>query len=160
MMKIMKSRSEENRQTYDLTEHEEGGFYAEVYTAPFEIEGRPVAGSIYFLLDAGQISHFHEIDCDEIWYYHEGCGMRITVISDSGWKTVLLGADADKGERPMVVIPKGCIFAAENLESEGYTFVSCVTTLKFEYVGFRLVGRDEIKEKYPDIAGEIEHLAY
>ena len=58
----------------------------------------------------------------------------------------------------MVLMPKGCIFAAENLDPEGYTFVSCATTPQFEYAGFRLVHKDEIKEKYPECFEEIKHL--
>ena len=57
------------KKAYHLEKHVEGGSFAEVYTAPFEKDGRALAGSIYFLLDSGEISHFHVIDCDEIWYY-------------------------------------------------------------------------------------------
>ena len=148
------------KEKYRLREHVEGGWFAEVYTAPADKDGRPLMGSIYFLLDAGQISHFHEIDCDEIWYYHEGCGMKITMLSDEGVKERLLGADTDNGECVMVVIPKGVIFAAENLDSESYTFVSCVTTPHFEYSGFRLVDKEEIRSRFPDIADRIDYLAY
>ena len=76
-------RSDELKRAYRLEPHPEGGWFSESYTAPFEKDGRSFAGSIYFLLDAGEISHFHEIDCDEIWYWHEGCGMCITVPSIS-----------------------------------------------------------------------------
>ena len=68
--------TEKLKEIYGLTSHEEGGSFSEIYTAPFEADGRPMAGSIYFLLDRGEISHFHEIDCDELWFYHAGCGMR------------------------------------------------------------------------------------
>ena len=50
--------------------------------------------------------------------------------------------------------------AAENLEADGFTFVSCATTPNFTYEGFRLVEKQEIREKYPEIAGDIEYLAY
>lgn len=156
----MKQRQDILKEYYHLEKHVEGGSFSEVYTAPFEAEGRALAGSIYFLLDSGEISHFHVIDCDEIWYYHEGCGMKITVLSKDGRAEYLLGKNTSCGEQAMVVIPKGCIFAAENLEEDGYTFVSCVTTPDFQYSGFRLVGKEEIKEKYQKIYEEIEHLAY
>lgn len=156
----MISRAEELKKTYRLEEHPEGGHFAEVYTAPLETGGRPLAGSIYFMLDAGEISHFHEIDCDEIWYWHEGCGMKITVLTDAGMEEILLGPDTESGERAMAVIPAGAVFAAENLRSDGCTFVSCVTTPKFEYSGFRLVGREEIRERWPELAAETEYLAY
>ena len=155
----MERRAEILKKAYQLEKHVEGGFFAEVYTAPFEKNGRPLSGSIYFLLDSGEVSHFHVIDCDEIWYYHEGCGMRITILKNGRKEERLLGNDIHRGQCPMVVIPKGCIFAAENLEPDGFSFVSCVTTPGFEYAGFRLVGRDEIRQRFPDCYDGIEKLA-
>ena len=161
-----KMRSELQQRTaflkkiYNMEAHVEGGSFSEVYTAPFEKNGRSLAGSIFFLLDVGEISHFHEIDCDEIWYYHEGCGIRITMLADNGIERYLLGCNPHNEERAMVVIPKGRIFAAENLKPDGYTLVSCVTVPKFEYSGFRLLGRNEIRQRYGDAADEIDYLAY
>ena len=156
----MNTRTEELKKIYALQQHPEGGWFAEVYTAPFEKEGRSLAGSIYFLLDVGDISHFHQIDCDEIWYFHEGCGMKVTLLLDGKKEEYLLGNNVANGERAMVVIPKGAIFGAENLDENGYTFVSCATTPNFTYEGFRLVNKDEIREKYPAIADSIEYMAY
>ena len=73
-----------------LLPHPEGGWFSEVYTAPFEKDGRPLAGSIYFLLDGGDVSHLHEIDCDEIWYWHEGCGLKLTMLYDGRLRELLL----------------------------------------------------------------------
>ena len=140
-------RAEQLIKTYDLQPHEEGGHFSEVYTAPFEADGRPLAGSIYFLLDRGEVSRFHVIDCDEIWYFHEGCGMKIIVLADGSKEEYLLGSNVERGERAMIVIPKGCVFGAQNLDPEGYSFVSCMTTPKFSYDGFRLISEEEIIEK-------------
>ena len=159
-MKDPQQRTEYLKETYQLQKHVEGGWFSEVYTAAFEKDGRSLAGSIFFLLDAGEISHFHEIDCDEIWYYHEGCGMRITMLSEEGVQRFLLGGHPEDGDRAMVVIPKGGIFAAENLQEDGYTFVSCVTVPHFEYAGFRLLGKHEIEAKWGNRASEIGYLAY
>ena len=145
---------------YNLNEHPEGGWFSECYTSSDQVRGRALAGSIYFLLRHGEVSHFHQIDCDEVWYYHEGCGMRITVIKDSSWEEYQLGSNIKNGERAMVVIPKGSVFAAVNLEDTGYTFVSCMTTPKFTYEGFRLVYEKEIRVKYPHIPEELLYLAY
>ena len=87
------------------------------------------------------------IDCDEIWYFHEGCGMKITVLADGSKEEYLLGSSVERGERAMIVIPKGCVFGAQNLDPEGYSFVSCMTTPKFSYDGFRLVSEEEIIER-------------
>ena len=154
------SRAQELKEKYNLERYSEGGWFSEVYTSPEEKDGRHFAGSIYFLLDRGEISHFHQIDCDEIWYYHEGCGMKITVLLDGKKEEHFLGSDIGNGEKHMAVIPKGSIFAAENLKKDGFTFVSCATSPKFMYEGFRLIGKDEIREKFPDVADEVNYLAY
>ncbi len=156
----MVQRAEVLKEHYNLEKHPEGGWFSEVYTAPYEKEGRPLAGSIYFLLDVQEISHFHQIDCDEIWYYHEGCGMKVTILTPEGKKELFLGNDFAAGQEAMVVIHKGEIFAAENLKSGDFTFVSCATTPNFTYEGFRLVNKTEIGKYYPDYAADLEYLAY
>ena len=155
----MSARIEALKAAYHLQQHPEGGWFSEVYTAPFAKDGRALMGSIYFLLAGGDISHFHQIDCDELWYHHEGCALRVTVLQDGAVHTLLLGSDLTAGQRAMAVIPAGAIFAAENLEPEGYSFLSCATTPAFTYEGFRLVPRAEIAA-LPFATPEIERLAY
>ena len=153
-------RVEQLKTAYALCQHPEGGWFSEVYTAPWQSEGRALAGSIYFLLDGEELSHFHQIDCDEIWYYHEGCGLKITLVQDEKRSVMLLGNDLERGQRAMAVIPKGAIFAAENIDPAGYTFMSCATAPAFRYEGFRLVSRKEIAESYPEIGNELDYLAF
>ena len=141
----MKTRTDQLKEVYRLEAHPEGGWFAEVYTAPFEKEGRALAGSIYFLLDAGEQSRFHQIDCEELWFFHEGCGVKITLLQEGRREELLLGPDCENGRRAMVRIPKDAVFSAENLDPEGYTFVSCVTVPKFRYEGFRLVPDSELR---------------
>lgn len=131
---------------YQLQQHPEGGWFHEEYTSPFtDINERSYCGSIYFLLKEDDISHFHVIDCDEIWYFHEGCGMKITMIDTNGKvASVSLGMNLENNEKPMVVLPKGVMFAAENLDAKSYTFVSCATTPKFNYAGFKLVREKDV----------------
>lgn len=53
--------------------HPEGGYYYETYRSnEVNGDGRVLYTSIYFLLETGNISHFHRIDSDELWYYQEG----------------------------------------------------------------------------------------
>ncbi len=144
----MSLRTDVLKKTYNLVPHEEGGSFSEVYTSAEEKKGRSLAGSIYFLLDSGEVSQFHEIDCDEIWFFHEGCGMKICILAPNGDVShIYLGNDVEKGQRAMAIIPKGAIFSAVNLDDGGYTFVSCVTVPKFSYDGFRLVPADEILQR-------------
>lgn len=143
-MRDNKKRIEELKTAYNLQRHPEGGWFSEVYTAPFANEGRALVGSIYFLLAGNEVSHFHQIDCDELWYHHEGGALRVTVLHDGACETLLLGGDVAAGQRAMAVIPAGAVFAAENLDPDGYAFLSCATTPAFSYEGFRLVPRAEI----------------
>lgn len=151
----MSIRADVLKKTYNLLPHEEGGSFSEVYKSSEEKNGRSLAGSIYFLLDSGEVSQFHEIDCDEIWFFHEGCGMKITILSPDGEVShVYLGNDVGKGQRAMAIVPKGSIFSAVNLDDSGYSFVSCVTAPKFSYDGFRLVPEDEIRQRTGMQCGE------
>lgn len=143
-----------------LQQHSEGGWFAEIYKSSFVQNDRATAGSIYFLLDREDVSHFHQIDCDEIWYYHEGCGMVIYVWQNNVMSKYLLGMNTEKNEQPMVIIPAGAIFAAENIDKGDYTFISCATTPAFQYQGFRLVSRAELQKLYPQASAHILQLAY
>ena len=165
------NRAEELKRKYNLTSHPEGGWFSEVYTSPSASGGRAFTGSIYYLLEGNDVSHFHQIDCDEIWYHHEGGAMKITMIvvaegsgtgsssqgSPGTWTVRETFLGAGEGETAMVVIPAGAVFAAELIDKESYCFTSCVTTPKFTYDGFRLLGRDEIKALCPS---EFDRLAY
>lgn len=152
--------AEDFKAAYSLQRHTEGGWFAEIYTAPFTSENRATAGSICFLLDKDDVSHFHQLDCDEIWYYHAGCGMKIFILHDGKVEEHLLGLDTRRNEQPTVVVPAGAIFAAENIDKNGFTLVSCATTPRFTDDGFRLVPRRELERSYPHLPEKILRLAY
>ena len=154
----MENRAEILKEKYSLERHPEGGWFSEVYTSPFESGTRAFMGSICFLIEGEDISHFHQIDCDEIWYHHEGCALKITMIIDGKVSEHIIGAG--EGQVAMAVIPKGAIFAAENLEKESYCFMSCATTPKFTYDGFRLVDVTELENHCPSDIESIKHLAF
>lgn len=141
-------------ETLQLEPHPEGGYFAEIYTSHDSCrqgpETRPLAGSIYYLLDAGAVSAYHEIDCDEIWYYHAGCGVEAFLFYPDGqFEKMRLGLDVAAGERPSFTVPAGSIFAARNLRPDGYTLMSCMTAPKFRYAGWRLVSLREMLQVFP-----------
>lgn len=149
MNSLDNTKAQELITKYSLEQHPEGGWFSEVYTADLKLGSveakRSLCGNIYFLLKGEDISHFHQIDCDELWFYHSGCGLIVHVIDNDGtYKQYKLGIDQDAD--PMVIIPKGAIFAAENVDVASYTFISCITTPKFLYSGFRLVGSEELNK--------------
>jgi len=161
--KFSSLRVREIVKTLNMATHPEGGWFVEVYTAPKTYQSkvgiRPLAGSIYFLLNEKEVSHFHQMDCEEVWYYHEGCGIRLYLLEEDGTvKQVLLGQDLAHGQRPMVIIPAEKIFAAENIDQSRYTLISCMTTPKFKYQGWRLVGQTELLKHFPQQQELIKRL--
>ena len=146
------------KEKYRLEAHPEGGWFSEVYTSQAISGERALAGSIYFLLDGDDISHFHRIDCDEIWYYHEGCGLKITIIQKGVISHHYLGKDMDSGQEAMVIIPKESVFAAENIDKKSYTFISCATVPKFRYEGFELLSKEQVLAACPRLPKDIEYL--
>ena len=156
MYEKIRRRTEALKREYGLKIHPEGGWFAEDYTCPFSHGGRPLAGSIYFLLEGAERSHFHQIDCDELWYFHEGCGLKITVLFRGARSELLLGTG--EGQRACVLLPAGAVFGAENLDKAGFTFLSCATAPAFRYEGFRLISRAELEELCPDAAESLRDL--
>lgn len=152
------ARVQEIMQKFRLSGNPRSGAYSWVYTSPTwtaEAISRPAAGSSYFLLAGSENLRFQSFDCDEIWYFHEGCGMRLTVLgADGTLRTFELGVGG--AAMPMVLIPKGQIFAAENVDSAGYSFISCMTIPALETAGIRVWQREELLARYPQAKEAIE----
>ena len=116
----------------NMKEHPEGGYYNECLKSGDIIDAKTVDSSfdgnrklwtsIYFLLKDRDVSRFHRLKSDEIWYYHSGVPMVIHIINKNGeLERVKLGLDIERGERPQVLIPKGCIFGAIMLKENIFT---------------------------------------
>ncbi|MFC2287878.1 MAG: cupin domain-containing protein, partial [Selenomonas sp.] len=152
------ARVQEIMQKFRLSGNPRSGAYSWVYTSPTWTAAairRPAAGSSYFLLAGSENLRFQSFDCDEIWYFHEGCGMRLTVLGADGTvRTFELGVGG--AAMPMVLIPKGQIFAAENVDSAGYSFISCMTIPALETAGIRVWQREELLARYPQAKEAIE----
>ena len=122
-----------------LEPHPEGGFYRQTWRA--ENEGRAVGTCIYFLLKDGGHSHWHKVDATEIWLYHSGAPLVLSLSeTDAGPATNhLLTPDFTKGE-PQLIVPEGHWQAART--TGDYTLVSCTVSPGFEFEGFTLAAPD------------------
>ena len=122
-----------------LEPHPEGGFYRQTWRA--ENEGRAVGTCIYFLLKDGGHSHWHKVDATEIWLYHAGAPLILSLsASDDGPATDhLLSPDLTVGE-PQLIVPEGHWQAARTTGE--YTLVSCTVSPGFEFEGFILAAPD------------------
>ncbi|WP_424361106.1 cupin domain-containing protein [Methylocystis parvus] len=119
-----------------LAPHPEGGFYKETFRDPREIDGRSVGTAIYYLLPAGQVSQWHRVDAGEIWHWHAGAPLELSLY-DGARKTLLrLGPDLVAGERPQGIVPAGVWQSAKSLGA--WTLVGCTVAPGFEFAHFEL----------------------
>ena len=119
----------------NLTPHPEGGYYRQTWVA--ENQGRPVGTCIYFLLKSGQSSHWHKVDATEIWLYHAGAPLILSLsATDDGPATDhLLTPDLSKGA-PQIIVPENHWQAART--TGDYTLVSCTVSPGFDFTGLTL----------------------
>ncbi|MCB1883222.1 MAG: cupin domain-containing protein [Geminicoccaceae bacterium] len=116
--------------------HPEGGHYAETYAERGD-GGRGALTAIYFLLRAGERSHWHKVDAVEVWLWHAGAPLALEVRGgDAPRGHHRLGPAIDAGERPQAVVPKGAWQAARSLGA--WTLVSCVVAPGFTFAGLEL----------------------
>lgn len=126
-----------------LQPHPEGGAFAETFRDPPGGGGRGHVSAIYFLLQAGEVSHWHRVDAAEIWLWHAGAPLVLTQSPDgtrASTHSARLGPDLRAGERPQLVVPAGVWQAAESLGA--WTLVSCIVAPGFTYEGFTLAPPD------------------
>lgn len=158
----------------NLIPHPEGGYYRRTYQCAEKIsdkelsvefsDQRMLATSIYFLLTVDEVSNFHRLKSDEIWYFHAGAPLTVYVIHENGaLEEMHLGLDLEKGQVPQVTVPKGTIFgskltALDEQTEDDYALVSCMVTPGFDYRDFELFSRSELLAMYPQHEDIIREL--
>ncbi|MGL4234507.1 cupin domain-containing protein [Tabrizicola sp.] len=117
-----------------LQAHPEGGWYRQTWVGP-EVGGRASGTAILFLLKAGERSHWHRVDADEIWLWHAGASLVLSMGEERA-REHRLGPDVLGGESPQLVVPRGWWQAARSLGD--WTLVSCTVSPGFRFEGFEL----------------------
>ena len=124
---------------FGMEAHPEGGWYVETWrSGSLSAAGRPVASAILFLLPAGEESHWHRVDADELWQYSAGDPVELRIAPGDGGPVAMhrLGPDVTAGEEVQVVVPAGAWQAARPLGA--WTLVGCVVAPAFTFDGFEL----------------------
>jgi uncharacterized protein len=121
-----------------LEPHPEGGWFRETWRAVAAPGERASASAIHFLLEQGQRSHWHRVDAAELWLWHAGAALNVSISPDETGpvQTARLGPDVVAGEQPQSLVPAGHWQAAE--PTGGWVLVSCVVSPGFEFSGFEL----------------------
>ncbi len=113
--------------------HPEGGHYVELFRDAPGPDGRARCTSIYFLLRAGERSHWHRVDATEIWLWHAGARLLLEIEANGA---LMLGGALHLGEAPQAIVPAHHWQTARSLGD--WTLVSCVVAPGFEFSGFEL----------------------
>ncbi|MBY8975628.1 cupin domain-containing protein [Rhodobacteraceae bacterium NNCM2] len=128
-------------ETLELQPHPEGGWYRETWRAE-AAEGERASGtSIYYLLEAGDFSHWHRVDAAEIWHWYAGGPLSMT-LSPNGHdaESMLLGPELATGQRPQRIVPAGWWQTATSMGA--FTLVGCTVSPGFEFSGFEMAAPD------------------
>lgn len=129
--------------------HIEGGYFKESFLSSDKLENKNLWSSIYFLLTTDEVSNFHRLKSDEMWYHHDGEALSIYMIDKEGKLiTKQLGNNIENGEEPQVLVPKGYIFGSA-MNKEGYALVGCMVAPAFKYDDFELFDREYLLNLYP-----------
>ncbi len=121
-----------------LQRHPEGGWFAETFRDNPD-GGRGHSTAIYFLLEAGDRSHWHRVtDAAEVWHWYAGAPLKLQTAAPGSdlAETVMLGSDLQQGERPQHVVNAGHWQSAETAGE--WTLVGCTVAPGFDFSSFVL----------------------
>jgi predicted cupin superfamily sugar epimerase len=120
-----------------LVPHPEGGHFREIHRDAPAGGGRGASTSIYYLLRAGEISRWHRIDATEVWSFHAGAPLRLSMSADGvGTEDVEIGGEPMPGCRYQAVVPPGVWQSAVSLGA--WSLVGCTVAPAFDFDGFEL----------------------
>ena len=119
-----------------MQRHPENGWYVQTFEDPAQTDGRAQSTAIYYLLEAGEVSHWHRVDAVEVWHYYAGAALELSLSDDGIVAMHLLGVDLASGERPQIIVAKG---GWQSAASTGpWTLVGCTVAPGFQFRGFEL----------------------
>ena len=162
-MKSSADRIEELVEILDLKAHPEGGFYAEIYRSQDSLvnkngDDRNLVTSIYFLLRSEDVSHFHRIQSDELWFWHEGSPLSVHLLGETGHEILQLGPVDGRDTKPQQPVPAKTIFGSTVDQPDSYALVSCVVAPGFDFRDFELFKAEDLLPLYPKAEQIIRRL--
>ncbi|WP_127507903.1 cupin domain-containing protein [Paenibacillus humicus] len=140
----------------DMDRHIEGGWFKEIWKASYQIPhevlgdrysgARAAASSVYFLLHPGEESAWHKVLSDELWLFHAGGPLELTIgghgDKPEAAETFILGLDIASGQTPQALVPAGAWQTARPAGDEP-VLVTCIVAPAFHYDDFSMIAPDE-----------------
>ena len=121
-----------------LQPHPEGGWYRQTWVGPDLHIGtgtRASGTAILFLLKAGERSHWHRVDADEIWIWNAGAPLLLS-LGETVARDIRMGPDVLDEDQAQAVVPAGHWQAARSLGA--WSLVTCTVSPGFRFEGFDL----------------------
>jgi predicted cupin superfamily sugar epimerase len=121
-----------------LHPHPEGGWYRQTWVGPELHTGTDTRASgtaILFLLKAGEHSHWHRVDADEIWIWNAGAPLMLS-LGETVARDIRMGPDVLGDDQAQAVVPAGHWQAARSLGD--WSLVTCTVSPGFRFEGFEL----------------------
>ena len=123
-----------------LAPHPEGGWFRQTWIEerPEGDGTRPAGTAIYYLLAAGQRSHWHRVDATEIWHFYAGAPLVLSIAETEAGpaRDITLGPDLAAGQVPQAIVPKGNWQAAR--PTGAWSLAGCTVSPAFRFEGFEL----------------------
>lgn len=125
----------------NLEPHPEGGWFRETWRAEAAPGERASGTAIYYLLEAGDHSHWHRVDATEIWLWHSGGPLALTTSANGhDVEARTLGPALSAGQQPQLIVPATHWQTAASLGA--FTLVSCTVSPGFDFDGFEMAAPD------------------
>ncbi len=125
-----------------LQPHPEGGWYRQTWVGPdlhIGTNTRASGTAILFLLKAGERSHWHRVDADEIWIWNAGAPLLLS-LGETVARDIRMGPDVLGEDQAQAVVPAGHWQAARSLGA--WSLVTCTVSPGFRFEGFDLADPD------------------
>ncbi|MDR0584877.1 MAG: cupin domain-containing protein [Treponema sp.] len=143
-----------------LKPHAEGGWYRELWRADLTIPAsalppqysgeRSVCTLIHYLLEAGSRSAWHRVKSAEVWLWHAGGTLELSLgglggapedalVSGGFYGSYPIGTNPDKGEALYGVVPPD-VWQAAGVREGPYVLVSCAVSPGFYWEDFSVPG--------------------
>ena len=121
-----------------LQPHPEGGWYRQTWVGPdlhIGTNTRASGTAILFLLKAGERSHWHRVDADEIWIWNAGAPLLLS-LGETVARDIRMGPDVLGDDQAQAVVAAGHWQAARSLGA--WSLVTCTVSPGFRFEGFDL----------------------
>lgn len=117
-----------------LEPHPEGGWFRFVWRSGVGGGGNETCSYIYYMLRRGEISRWHKLEPSEVWCWHQGGSLEMTLGGDGALpiagQTLRVGPRLDEGEQFQLAAPAGQWQTTRVVDGD-FVLVSCVVAPAF-----------------------------